>query len=267
MPIAPQFTANAKWSVGLRTFTMYSYSNSSFVARPKEIPFNLTNDAKLPCCSGEGWTVFHSMIYVERYLVNFVLPNTPSSNNQLTNLNSSQCNFFIWCFFDEQHSCYYKLLVFRSFTGKTRIFQRCIQSIFDGIAFTSEAILILKCYACRFLTVRSDSLFRLFLKTKGILRNLVMSKINKDESRSLEYQENRDKRLPGKEKRQKNGLAELREMDDRLAGYYRRTRLKELLVREFSGTPRTLFLIITFPFWFSWALIKDAKKSFRKKTN
>ena len=145
---------------------MQTNSNSSEAARSRRIFYNLTNEAKLPCCSGRGWTIFHSMNFVEQYLVDFVLFDPLSSAPQLTNLNTSQCNFF-WCFFDEQHSCYYKLLVSRSFSGQTRIFQRCIRSIFDASAFTSEIILILKCYASRFLIGLSDSLFRLFYEDEG----------------------------------------------------------------------------------------------------
>ncbi len=91
-----------------------------------------------------------------------------------------------------------------------------------------------------------------------------MSEIGNDEPRSFEYRKTRDKRLSGKGKRKKDGLSELREWDSRLASHYRRTRLKEWLIREFNGTPKTLFLFITSPFWVPWMLIKSKKQTDRK---
>ena len=91
-----------------------------------------------------------------------------------------------------------------------------------------------------------------------------MLEIGNDEQRSCEYRKTRDKRLPGKETRKKDGLSELREWDFRLTSHYRRTWLKEWLIREFNGTPRTLFLFITSPFWVSWMLIKSKKQIDRK---
>ncbi len=67
------------------------------------------------------------------------------------------------------------------------------------------------------------------------------------------------KRTSGEEERHEDSLSELRKNDVERTSYYRRTRFKEWVKREFNGTPKTLLVIITFPFWFPWMLIKFKK--------
>ena len=67
------------------------------------------------------------------------------------------------------------------------------------------------------------------------------------------------KRISRKEDRLEDSLSELRQWDVEIASHHWRTRFKQWLKREFNGTPKTLFVIITFPFWFPWMLVKFRK--------
>ena len=66
-------------------------------------------------------------------------------------------------------------------------------------------------------------------------------------------------RTSGKEDRHEDSLSELRQSNVEITSFYRRTRFKEWVKREFNGTPKTLLVVITFPFWFPWMLIKFKK--------
>lgn len=132
--------------------------------------------------------LFNWMNSLDEGFAEYVLAERSDSKTFLAKSNTRQCNFLVWCFFDDQHPYFYKLMIVRFTNRLTTIFQKCIQSAIDAVVVPSQATQLILCDAYLFLSDTLNSLIRFNFHPLGDdSENLIMSEINKHKSGSFKY--------------------------------------------------------------------------------